>query len=204
MKNTLFVHGNMADSSCWNDILEYLIDSGVDGSKLRTIDFDNVGEPHDSMAEQLEEFYIENLDGETINIIGHSLGATGIRYWLEEYNRYDCVKTVVYMAGAMHGTYVCLAKDWFSKDVTEPCNRFSVDAFTEDDNPLAQVNEGDETPGDVNYYTIRAMFDKFFVFNPTSPKLEGAENNLVVTSTHNGLLKSLQVKEALYEWLTEA
>lgn len=203
MKNTLFVHGNLVDSSCWNDVINYLVDKGVSCKKLWTIDFENVGEPHDSMAEQLEDFYINNFQGQEINVVGHSLGATGIRYWLEKYDRYDSVDSVVYMAGAMHGTYMCMLEDWFSDDITEPCERISVSSLKNKDNLLAQINSENETPGDVEYYTIRAMFDRYYTFNPTSPKLRGAEKNLLVVSTHRGLLTNLQVKEALYEWLFE-
>ena len=205
MNPIIFVHGNIVDSSCWNSILEYFLEEGIPGSKLWTIDFDNVGEPHDSMAEQLEEFVdrvLKKTEASEVQLIGHSLGATGIRYWMESYDRYDAVETVIYMAGAIHGTYMCLLEDWFDDEITEPCQRISVDAMNRG-NLLSDLNEGDETPGDVDYYTIRASCDRYFLMNPTSPKLKGANENVTIFTTHRGLLQNSKVKRKLVEWTSD-
>lgn len=201
----IFVHGNSVDSSCWTTIMSYLYDTGYNGDELWAIDFAERGESHPRMSEQLDEFIssvLEYTGAESCQLVGHSLGATGIRYWLETTNSYNIVDTVVYIAGAIHGTDMCNFGFLMDDELTRPCDRISRDAMRDETNVLAQLNNfTGETPGDVDYYTIRAMFDEFFVTNPTSPHLDNAIDNMVIPTTHTGLLTHTKVCKLLCDWL---
>lgn len=199
---TLFVHGNGASADSWYSTIAHLMDKGVNRDCLYTIDFDGPGTEHHTMSNEIDKRVkeIRSRHKKPVNLVGHSLGATGIRYWLEDKDRYDWVDTVVYIAGALHGTSVCSLRGMLSDDMCRPCNLISRSAMTDEDNILAQLNDGDETPGDVDHYTIRSIWDRCFILNPLSPTLDGA-TNVSIPSSHTGVLEHEMTHEYLYNWL---
>lgn len=204
----VFVHGNQRDACDWNRQAEYFLERGYSGDDLWAITFGAGTPTHDQMAAQLDEFvsHVREYTGcEQVVVIGHSLGVTGTRYWLETHDRYDWVSTFIGLAGANHGL-----------DFAAMCCRFGVDdgpyrtsQFLRsdyerfDDHPLAELNEN-ETPGDVDYYTLRGAHDELFWGNRTSPMLEGAEENLVLSTGHDGVRESEEALGLVFEWASAA
>jgi hypothetical protein len=79
-----------------------------------------------------------------------------------------------------------------------PFLRADYESF--DDHPLARLNE-DETPGDVDYYTLRGTEDPLFWRCPESPALEGA-TNVALTTDHDGVRTARRAKELVFEWVS--
>jgi hypothetical protein len=69
-----------------------------------------------------------------------------------------------------------------------------------DDHPLARLND-DETPGDVDYYTLRGTEDPLFWGCPESPELAGA-TNVALETGHDGVRTSRRALELTFEWLS--
>jgi hypothetical protein len=67
------------------------------------------------------------------------------------------------------------------------------------EHPLARPNRS-ETPGDVEYYTIRAANDPFFPENPESLTLDEAVKEQVAAD-HRGLASVEAVLRRLCDWL---
>ncbi len=200
----VFVHGNTADATDWLTLMERFLDRGDTGEDLWAITFRRASPSHESMVRQLDAFVDrvrEHTGHESVHVVAHSLGVTGARYWLDRRDRYDWVNSFVGIAGANHGSALCQRLD-HSRVPLGPAAavRFLNPAHLDQpDHPLARLNEN-ETPGDVEYYTVRATEDRFFPEDPTSPRLEGAIN-VAVPGTHDGLLGSDATFDHLSDWL---
>jgi len=162
---------------------------------------------HDALSEQLEHFVssvLEYCGSDSISIVSHSLGVTVSRFWLEEYSRYEVVDTFVGLAGANHGLGVC-GLSVASKSLPEhhrlkPCQTIGNSSLSK--TPIEELNETvGETPGDIEYYTIRGELDSLYAGCLDSPKLNGAEENLSLWVGHEGV-REYPVKQ-IYEWVSK-
>jgi len=115
-------------------------------------------------------------------------------------DRTDWVETFVGLAGANHGTVLSsLAARAGPSGGTYKMSHFLRDDYERlDDHPLAALN-ADETPGDVNYYTLRGTEDPLFWNREKGPALEGAEN-VALVADHDGVRSSLTSAEYVFEW----
>jgi pimeloyl-ACP methyl ester carboxylesterase len=202
----VFVHGNQRDACDWERHAEFFLRRSYGGDALWAVTFREGSPTHPSMAEQLEEFVgrvREETGAERVSVVAHSLGVTGTRYWLYGYDRYDWLESFVGLAGANHGTVL---SSWAADaGLTRGTYRMSpflrADYDDDEDHPLARLNE-DETPGDVDYYTVRGTEDPLFWRCADSPSLEGAEENVVLPVDHDGVRADRRSKELVFEWLS--
>lgn len=202
----VFVHGNQRDACDWRDHARFFLRRGYRGDDLWAITFREGTPSHDAMAVQLDDFVARIRDHagvDRVALVGHSLGVTGIRYWLTTQDRLEWVETVVGLAGANHGTVL---NSWCA-DAGMNHGSYRVSEFlradysSRDDHPLAALNE-DETPGDVDYYTLRGTEDPLFWRCPESPELEGA-TNVAVEADHDGVRKSQAAMEYVFRWVAD-
>lgn len=203
----VFVHGNTRDATDWVPVMQYLRDRGYTGDSLWAITFARRTPSHAEMSVQLDDFVAnvrEHLGVDKVNIVAHSLGVTGVRYWLSECDRYEWVDSFVGIAGANHGVAAAALAERYGLTFGKgrPAMFLNPERLDNSEHPLAKLNE-DETPGGVRYYTIRATDDAFFRENSESPMLDGAEVNLEVESTHDGVRVHPETLEALYRWLSD-
>lgn len=207
----VFAHGNSRDACDFLDHAEYFADRGFGGDALWAITFGREGSTHDEMRTQLEAFVanvLEYTGVDAVQVLGHSLGVTGLRYWmdgLEDYpDRYDRVETFVGLAGANHGTWTCGPGCEAGPGTARVCGFVSHDCADTPGEPLYELNTPDETPnGDaIDYHTLRGSADGFFSVRPESPALEGAENVEMATD-HDGVRTDEAAKGLAYEWLSE-
>lgn len=201
----VFVHGNQRDACDWEGHAEFFLQRGYRGDELWAVSFRDGSPSHREMAATLEDFVfrvLDHADAEQVSLVAHSLGVTGVRWWLDEYDRYDRVETFVGLAGANHGTELCRWADRAGlRDGTyKMANFLRADYDRDADHPLARLNR-EETPGDVEYYTIRGTEDPLFWRCPDSPALEGA-TNVVLTTDHDGVRTAVRAKELVFEWLS--
>lgn len=200
----VFVHGNQRDACDWRNHAEFFLKRGYRGDELWAITFEDGSPSHDAMAVQLDAFVArvrEHADAESVAVVAHSLGVTGARHWLAEYDRYDAVETFVGLAGANHGTVL---NGWCA-DAGLTDGTYKMSSFLRPDyeyrrdHPLARLN-ADETPGDVDYYTVRGTEDPLFWRCEESPELEGA-TNVALDTDHDGVRADLAAKELIFEWI---
>lgn len=201
----VFVHGNGVDASCWDPAVAHFQRRGYSTRDLWPIEFGPGTASHPEMAAQLEEYVdvVRNAtSADTVDIVAHSLGVTGARWWLHEYDGHEHVDTFVGLAGANHGLTTATWADWcgFSFGPWAPSRFLRSDYERIDDHPLKLLNQ-DETPGDTTYYTVRGTRDDLFVFDPESPRLCGAERNVVLDEGHGSLLTSGTTLALLGSWL---
>ncbi|MHB9286065.1 esterase/lipase family protein [Halobacteriales archaeon Cl-PHB] len=201
---TVFVHGNTADASIWTGMMEAFLEAGDTGEDLWSITFRRSSPSHAEMADQIDAFVARVRDHtghDEVHVVAHSLGVTGARHWLAEYDRYDWVGSFVGLAGANHGSSRCkrLARSQVAFGPARTNRILSPDRLDDPDSFLSALN-ANETPGDVDYYTLRATDDRFFRANPESPRLEGATNRALETS-HVGLVHEAAAHRQVYDWL---
>lgn len=198
----IFVRGNRSSAADWTGHANYFLEQGYTGDELWAVEFPVASPDHQQMADRLDDFVRRVRDytgSDSVNIVAHSLGVTGVRYWLTTRWRFEWVHNFVALAGANHGTSVNLFS-WGTEGVADVIGMTSNGRPKE---PLRRLNEFGETPGDVNYYTIRGAFDEYFVPNPESPKLEGAVN-VELFCDHTGVRDSIDTLELLIEWFSES
>lgn len=201
----VFIHGNSRDATDWTKHFEYFMENGIDGDRLWAISFDNSSLTHKRLAEQLEDFIsnlLELTETNSISIVSHSLGVTVSRYWMENYDRYGVVSTFVGIAGANHGLDVCGPYTMFDNIPegrrSKPCQVLGSSLLQKP--PIQELNEKTgETPGDIDYYTIRGTHDSFYTVSPDSPRLEGAEN-IILETDHEGVREDVEALELIYKW----
>lgn len=202
----VFVHGNGRDACDFDGHAEYLLERGYPGDALWSITFERETSTHEEMAAQLGSF-VEAIGRETgtedVDLVGHSLGVTGIRYWIDGADHYDRVGTVVGLAGANHGTWTCGPGCAAGPGSTRICDFLSHSCADSPGEPLYELNDPDETPGPTDYHTIRGTDDGFFRTRPTSPELDGAENVALEGVDHDGVRTDETTKELLSEWLAD-
>lgn len=204
----VFVHGNTRDACDWEPHADYLLDRGYRGDELWAVTFGSVTPSHPEMVDQLDAFVErvrEYTGSDAVSVVAHSLGATGARYWMDQRDRYERVETFVSIAGPNHGvsfTSGVREADSVGPEA-EPLRFIGSDRAADPTRPLAKLNAGDETPGDVTYYTIRGTYDFYFWRDLSSPELDGAAENVSLPTDHDGTLTTPRTKQLLGEWLAE-
>ena len=201
----VFVHGNQRDACDWTPHASFFLQRGYTGEDLWAITFRDGTSTHEAMAEQLDEF-VRNVKAHTgadaVDVVGHSLGVTGLRYWLASRGRFGWVDTFVGLAGANHGTVL---STWCAETGLQG-GAYGSSEFLRSDydeipgHPLASLN-ADETPGDVDYYTLRGTDDTLFWRCPDSPVLEGA-TNVELETDHDGVRRDQRAIEYVFKWVS--
>ncbi|WP_276248567.1 hypothetical protein [Haladaptatus sp. YSMS36] len=202
----VFVHGNTRDACDFSKHAGVFLERGYLGDELWSITFREGTSTHSEMRDQLEAFVSNVLaytGASSVDIIAHSLGVTGARFWLAELDRYSSVDTFVGLAGANHGTSTCPTCSAYA-GWGEPCQFISPACADEPGEPLYELNHPDETPGAVEYYTIRGSNDAFYPVDKDSPILDGARENVLLDGAdHDQVRASDRSIDLQYEWITE-
>lgn len=201
----VFVHGNQRDACDWMPHASFFLQRGYTGDDLWAITFREGTPTHESMADQLDSF-VEQVRSHTgtdaVDVVGHSLGVTGLRYWLMSRDRFSWVDNFVGLAGANHGTVLSTLCD----EAGLRGGPYGVNGFLRadyediDGHPLRYLN-ADESPGDVAYYTLRGTDDRLFWRCRDSPVLEGATNVLLETD-HDGVRTDRSALEYVFRWVS--
>lgn len=203
----VFVHGNTRDACDFLKHAGAFLERGYLGDALWAVTFREETSTHPEMRDQLEGFVADVLaytGASSVDVVAHSLGVTGARYWLAEFDRYDSVEAFVGLAGANHGTSTCPTCTAYP-GTGEPCQFISPQCADEPGEPLYELNHPDETPrADATaYYTVRGTGDSFYPVHTDSPRLEGAERNVVLEgASHDEVRESDRSIDLQYRWTT--
>lgn len=201
----VFVHGNQRDACDWEAHAEFFLQHGYLGDELWAVTFRDGSPSHDEMAATLGDFVgqvLAHTGADSVAVVGHSLGVTGIRWWLSEHDAHDRVEAVVGLAGANHGSVLNKWADAAGyNDGTYKMSAFlRADYDRYEGHPLARLNEN-ETPGDIDYYTLRGTDDPLYWGCPESPELAGA-TNVAIETDHDGVRGDRQAQELIFEWVS--
>jgi pimeloyl-ACP methyl ester carboxylesterase len=201
----VFVHGNQRDACDWAGHAEFFLQRGYLGDELWAVTFRDGSPSHREMAASLADF-VDQVRNETgadeVSLVAHSLGVTGARWWLSEYDEYDHVDSLVGLAGANHGSVLNRWADraGLSEDTYKVTPFLRDDYDEQEGHPLADLN-ADETPGDVDYYTLRGTEDPLFWGCPESPELAGA-TNVALETDHDGVRTERRARALVFEWVS--
>lgn len=188
----LFVHGWSSNASTWDTMVERFEADGYPSSHLSAYSYDTSKSNKDSAAEDVEpqvESLRETTGAEKVDIVAHSMGSLNSRWYLKELGGTGLVDEWVSLGGPNHGTNT--ANFCFSTACQEmrPGSKF-----------LEELNEGDETPGSVNYGTWWSPCDN--IINPdSSVALEGATNTETACISHSALTTDETVYDEVREFV---
>lgn len=172
----ILVHGWSGDSWNWAYFQDHLAQDGF--TDVRAWDYDHT---QDNVVTARElSAYVDRVLAETgaatVDLVTHSMGGLGSRYYLRNLGGADKVDDWVSIGGPNHGTntaYGCFDRSCVDM---RPGSAF-----------LTALNAGDETPGPVDYTTFWSPCDE--VINPDrSVTLEGATNHQTACVGHVSLL----------------
>jgi len=189
----LFVHGWSSSASTWDTMVERFEADGYSASHLRAYSY-NTSQSNKTTAETVVKSEVEDLKEDTgaekVDIVAHSMGSLNSRWYVKFVEGGQSnVDEWVSLGGPNHGTntaYFC-----FSTACQEmrPGSTF-----------LEELNEGDETPGSVNYGTWWSPCDN--IINPdSSVPLEGATNTETACISHGALTTDETVYEEVREFV---
>lgn len=201
----IFIHGNSGHHGHWLEHIDYLLDRGFTGDELWAVNISNSELTHRAFASRIDEFVanvIRYTNVEKVSLVSHSLGVTSARYWMEAYDAYRFVENFVGIAGANHGIPTAppdkVSRNLPDNSVARPSEFLSP--FSTGEYQYKSLNENTETPGNIDYYTIRGSEDKLYSLKSDSPRLEGAECNIELEEDHFGAKDSEISKELIYQW----
>lgn len=211
----LFVHGNTVSARFWNPTRERFAERGYNPDELwgfshgwnnvRYFDANDLSVPSIQNAVTALQQYWE-AQGESvpqIDVIGHSLGVTILRQWMQQTNSWHLVRNFIGACGANDGVWTA----W-------PDTRGQQRPVSWELHPgspwLEQLNRQGEIPGPTRYMTIYDGTGRGDVLFPPpfedSSALEGAYN-LAYNREHGSLYGHLNLPweegpiDAMVDWL---
>ena len=172
----VLVHGTFGDQqSLWDPMSLRL---KRDGYCVFALDYgDRATGPIEESAAELDDFVDEVLDATgaaKVSVVGHSQGGMMPRYFIKNLGGDTVVEDLVGIAPSNHGTEV--NGSFSSGDYCIACDQQAAGSPF-----MADLNSGDETPGDVDYTQVTTRYDEVVV-PYTSGFLEPgpASTNIVV------------------------
>ena len=188
----LLVHGyfviNNAGDATWAHIRSKLVEDGWPIEYLSSPSFSNVQGCDPEHANTLSG-WVDDLLAKTgfdkVDIVCHSEGCLNSLYYMKYLCGVNKVRRIVMLAGAVHGTNVACV-DFWSCGAKEMCVKLG--GKWQDNDVLAALLAGDETPGDVLYTCVWAPGDEIII-PQTGSQLVGANNIKVQTPgvEHGGI-----------------
>ncbi|XUL88284.1 esterase/lipase family protein [Streptomyces galilaeus] len=183
----VFVHGYSAPTSVWDDWIADFEADGYAADRLFTFDYDSTQSNATTAAELAA--YVQSVRAATgaakVDLVTHSMGSLNGRYYLRNLGGTRYVDDFVSLAGPNHGSSTALLCAWLYTSCAEmvPGSDF-----------LTTLNAGDETPGDIGYFTFRSTCDEYI--NPDdSTVLQGAVNSTSGCRTHSDMNDDYEVYE---------
>jgi triacylglycerol lipase len=181
----LFVHGFTRSSADFDTFKANFLANGYSADQLFTIDY-ALFDTNEQVAAQIST-EVDQILAQTgkkyVDIVAHSMGAFGTRYYLRNLGGQPKVDAFVSIAGPNHGTYAATNESCVypvpGTPIVLPIQscRDMVPGSPFLTNPLTGVNTGDETPNlaKTRYFTMRTKGDDL-VFPSSSTELAGATN----------------------------
>jgi triacylglycerol lipase len=150
----LLVHGYRGSPSTWADMKAYLESNG------RTVyAIDLPGEDNIANAKAISST-LKRLGWKTVDLVGQSMGGLSARWFAKFVKSPTKIDAYVSLGTPQYGiTAACLLPSWYGGQMC-PTSRF-----------LADLNRGDDTPGDAAWTTIYSTGDE--IVPNSSSRLDG-------------------------------
>jgi len=185
----LFVHGYLESSSLWKTMISRFEKDGYPKSYLSAYSY-NTSQSNKVDAEEVKsrvESLLKTTKASKVDIVAHSMGSLNSRWYVKFLGGESKVDDWVSLGGPNHGTET--ANFCFSTS----CVEMRIGSTF-----LKELNEGDETPGTVNYGTWWSPCDE--IINPdSSVALSGATNTETACISH----AALTTDETVYQQVRE-
>ncbi len=176
----VIVHGTFGDRSTLLDLLSSSL--VADGYCVFALDYgERATGPIEASAEELAGFVDDVLvatGAGRVSLVGHSQGGMMPRYYIKNLGGDGLVEDLVGLAPSNHGTAV---SDDLGTGSPWPC--VSCDQQHAGSDFLRELNEPDETPGDVDYTQVVTRYDEVVV-PYTSGFLEGERSTNITLQDH--------------------
>jgi triacylglycerol lipase len=156
----VIVHGTFGDRASLLDALSFALAS--DGYCVFSLDYGNRATgPIEESAAELRDFVARVLDetgAQRVSIVGHSQGGMMPRYYIKNLGGDGLVEDLVGLAPSNHGTTVSGDGGSGSTQGCEACDQQQAGSEF-----LEELNNPDETPGDVDYTQVVTRYDEVVV-----------------------------------------
>ncbi|WP_431964704.1 esterase/lipase family protein [Nocardia sp. bgisy134] len=187
----LFVHGWQGGAWNWDYMWGRFLGAGYSPGEMARFSYDSSQSNKDIALEVKAQ--VDALRAKTgaakVDIITHSMGGLNSRWYLKNLDGLGFVDDWVSIGGPNHGT-----------EVANGCADASCVEMRPGSAFLAELNSGDETPGQVNYGTWWSPCDE--IINPDqSTILSGATNTQTLCPGHLTLLSSSTVFEGVRDFV---
>lgn len=187
----LFVHGWQGGAGNWDYMWGRFLGAGYSAGEMARFSYDSSQSNKDIALEVKAQ--VDALRARTgaakVDIITHSMGGLNSRWYLNNLDGLGFVDDWVSLGGPNHGT-----------DVANGCADASCVEMRPGSAFLAELNRGDETPGQVKYGTWWSPCDE--IINPDqSTILSGATNTQTLCLGHLALLSSSPVFEGVRDFV---
>ena len=168
----VIVHGTFGDRASLLDALSFALTG--DGYCVFALDYGNRATgPIEESAGELRDFVaqvLEETGAQRVSIVGHSQGGMMPRYYIKNLGGDGLVEDLVGLAPSNHGTTVSGDGGSGSTQGCEACDQQQAGSEF-----LEELNNPDETPGDVDYTQVVTRYDEVVV-PYTSGFLTGARS----------------------------
>ncbi|MEU9735492.1 alpha/beta fold hydrolase [Streptomyces sp. NPDC048002] len=175
----VFVHGLSSSSSSWDDWIAEFEADGYTSAELSAWSYD-WSQSNVTTARQLASHIstvLSRTGASKVDLVVHSMGALGSRYYLKNLGGTAYVDDFVSTAGTNHGTTTA---SWCSWLYTSCAEMYTGSSF------LTALNSGDETPGSVSYASYWSNCDEALTPDTTAI-LSGATNVEVGCVSHTDM-----------------
>ena len=195
----IFIHGYGGSSSDVSAIKPNLVANGYTESEIYSLSFTNdLG--NKTIAGKLATL-VDDVRTKTgaakVDLIGYSMGSLSSRYYLKSLGGTAKVEHWVSISGPNHGTSQA-AWCWLVTS-SAGCPQMAPNSTF-----LADLNAGDETPGDTKYATWVSHCDDV-IDPPSSTLLSGATNTWTSAClTHSGILRNADVAKGIATFFADA
>jgi len=188
----LFVHGWNGSASNWNTMISRFEKDGYPKSYLMAYTYSssqsNKVDAEKEVASHVEQL-LKSTGASKVDIISHSMGSLNTRWYIKFDGGESKVDDWVSLGGPNHGT-----------EAANICGGIACEEMRIGSKFLAELNAGDETPGEVNYGTWWSPCDEFI--NPDeSVILSGATNHKTACLSHLSLLTDETVYKEVREFV---
>ncbi len=187
----LFVHGYTESASVWNTMIGRFEKDGYSKSFLSAYSY-NTSQSNKIDAEEVKsrvESLLKTTKATKVDIIAHSMGSLNSRWYIKFLGGEAKVDDWVSLGGPNHGT-----------ETANACFSTSCVEMRVGSTFLKELNEGDETPGAVNYGTWWSPCDS--IINPdSSVALSGATNTQTACISHTALTTDATVYSQVREFV---
>lgn len=187
----LFVHGWNSSGSIWSTMISRFQADGWNKRRLFAWSY-NTSQSNATTAGQLAaqvDSILSSTGAAKVDVVTHSMGGLSSRYYTKNLGGDLKVDEWVSLGGPNHGT-----------DFANWCFQTSCVEMRPGSAFLTALNDGDETPGAVNYGTWWSPCDE--IINPdSSVALSGATNTQTACLGHSALYQDATVYGQVREFV---